>query len=94
MPNTRSAEKRLRQNVVHRERNKSLKSSIKTQIKKVIAAAEAGDVTGAEELFRSAARKLDRAGSQHVIHRNAASRQKSRLQRVIKKAKGIGSVSS
>ena len=60
---------------------------MKTQIKKVLAAVDAGDVETAETEFRLAAKKLDRAGASRVIHKNAAARQKSRLQRRIKAAK-------
>ena len=87
MPNCKSAEKRLRQNKVRQARNKSIKSAVKTQIKKVTTAIEAGDVAGAEDLFKVAAKKLDQAGAKNVIHRNAAARRKSRLQNAIKKAK-------
>ena len=62
---------------------------MRTQVKKVLAAAKAGDVEKAEAEFKVAARKLDRAGAKNIIHKNAASRRKSRLQRVIKKAKGV-----
>lgn len=88
MPNTNSAAKRLRQDKVRQARNKSIKSAVKTQVKKVLAAAESGDVETAEKEYVSAASKLDRAGSKNIIHQNAAGRQKSRLQRAIKKAKG------
>jgi small subunit ribosomal protein S20 len=87
MPNTPSAKKRLRQNEVRRERNRSIKSAIRTQIKKVHTALAAGDTAKAEEEFRLAARGLDRAGATKVIHPNASARYKSRLQRMIKKAK-------
>jgi small subunit ribosomal protein S20 len=87
MPNTPSAKKRLRQNEVRRERNRSIKSAIRSQIKKVHSALSAGDVTKAEEEFRLAAKRLDRAGAAKVIHPNASSRYKSRLQRMIRKAK-------
>ena len=87
MPNTRSASKRLRQDKVRMTRNKSIKSSLKTQIKKVEQAAKSGDVETAETEFRLAAKKLDRAGAHSVIHKNASARQKSRLQRIIKSAK-------
>ena len=60
---------------------------MKTQVKKVLAAANAGDVATAEAEFKLAAQKLDRAGAKKIIHKNAAGRQKSRLQRVIKNAK-------
>lgn len=88
MPNTKSASKRLRQDKVRQARNKSIKSAVKTQVKKVLAAAESGDVETAEKEYILASSKLDRAGSQNIIHQNAAGRQKSRLQRAIKKAKG------
>ena len=87
MPNCKSAEKRLRQSVTRKARNKAIKTTIKTQIKKVLAAAESGDVSSAEDQFKLAAKGLDRAGARNIIHRNAAARQKSRLQRAIKKAK-------
>jgi small subunit ribosomal protein S20 len=87
MPNSASAAKRLRQNKVRQDRNKAVKTAVKTQLKKVLAAAEAGDVEKAETEYKLAAKKLDRAGAKGVIHKNAAGRQKSRLQRAIKAAK-------
>ena len=87
MPNTASAKKRLRQNEVQRERNRAIKSAVRTQIKKVAQAAQSGELTKADEEFRLAARRLDQAGAQHIIHPNAASRQKSRLQKLIRQAK-------
>ena len=87
MPNTRSASKRLRQNAVRQERNKATKTAMKTQIKAVHKAVEAGDLEKAETEYRDAARKLDRAGAKGIIHKNKASRGKSRLQAAIKKAK-------
>lgn len=64
-----------------------MKSEMKTQVKKVISAAQAGDTQTAETEYVLAARKLDRAGAQNVIHRNAAARKKSQLQRLIKASK-------
>lgn len=90
MPNCKSAEKRLRQNVVRKARNKAIKTAIKTQVKKVLSAAESGELAEAETLYKTAAQRLDRAGARNIIHRNAAARQKSRLQRAIKKAKAAG----
>jgi small subunit ribosomal protein S20 len=89
MPNRKSAEKRLRQNVVRRGRNRMMKSAVKTQIRKVRELVEAGDVDKAEEAFRLAAKKLDRASSKNVIHPNRAARTKSRLQSLIKKRKTV-----
>ena len=87
MPNSPSASKRLRQNKVRQARNKAIKTAVKTQLKKVLAAAQAGAVEKAETEYKLAAKKLDRAGAKGVIHKNAAGRQKSRLQRAIKAAK-------
>lgn len=87
MPNTKSAKKRLRQSEVRRQRNKSVKSALRSQIRKVRSAVAAGDIEGAEREFVVAARKLDRAGGRYIIHRNTASRLKSRLQKLIRKAK-------
>ncbi len=60
---------------------------MKTQIKKVTTAVEAGDADTAEKEFVEAARKLDQAGANRVIHKNTAARYKSRLQKKIKSIK-------
>lgn len=87
MPNTTSAKKRLRQDSVRRLRNRATKSAMRTQIRKVREAVQAGDLAKAEQEFQVAAQKLDRAGASRVIHPNKAARLKSRMQRAIKKAK-------
>jgi len=87
MPNTTSAKKRLRQNEGRRARNRSIKSAVRTQIKKVRLALQAGNIADAESEFRLAARKLDKAGSQRILHPNTSSRLKSRLQHLIRKTK-------
>ena len=87
MPNTSSAKKRLRQNVVRRERNRAVKSAVKTQIKKVLSAIDDGNIELAETEYRTAAKQIDRSGAHRVIHKNAAARKKSKLQKVIKAAK-------
>ena len=87
MPNSKSAEKRLRQNAVRRERNRAVKSAVKTQVKKVVSAIRDGNVELAETEYRAAAKQFDRAGAHRVIHKNAAARKKSRLQKLIKAAK-------
>lgn len=76
MANHKSALKRLRQSEKRRLRNASVKSSIKTQVKKVRAGGEAETV--AEEL-KKAVSLLDRAVTKGVLHRNNASRRISRL---------------
>ena len=87
MPNSKSAKKRLRQDEARRIHNRSKKTAVKTQLKKVLTAAEAGDIETAEKEYIVAQKKLDRAGADRIMHPNAAARQKSRLQRAILKAK-------
>jgi small subunit ribosomal protein S20 len=87
MPTTKSAEKRLRQNLAKRDSNRSVKRNIRTQSRKVLEALKAGNVEQAETELRETAKKLDRAATRHVIHANAAARTKSRLSAKIKKIK-------
>jgi len=79
MPTTKSAKKRLRQNIANRLRNRSIKRVVRTQCRKVRQAIQAGDAELAEAEFRLAAKKLDRAGARNIIHPNAGARTKSRL---------------
>jgi small subunit ribosomal protein S20 len=90
MPNNPSAAKRLRQSKVRTARNRSIKSALKTHVKKVVSATIAGKLDDAESNFRVAAKKLDQASSKGVIHKNKAARQKSRMQRAMKAAKNVG----
>src|SRR5690606_30945595 len=77
MANIKSQKKRNRQNEVQRQRNKSIKSDLKTSVKKVEQAAAAGEPTDA--LYRDAQKKLDKAASKGVLHPKTAARKKSRL---------------
>lgn len=79
MANIKSQIKRNRQNEKRRLRNKSVKSSLKTAIRKFHEAAESGDLAKATELMRDASRKLDKAVSKGVIHRNQAANRKSSI---------------
>jgi small subunit ribosomal protein S20 len=90
MPITKSAAKRLRQNERLRARNRSMKSELRTLMRKVREAAAAKRIEEAESLFRTAGKRLDQAAGKGVIHKNAAARCKSRLSGHIKKAKGKG----
>jgi small subunit ribosomal protein S20 len=87
MPNTKSAKKRLKQNVATRDRNRSVKRALRTYSRKVLEAVQAGGLDEAETAFRLAAKKLDQAAAKNVIHRNAAARTKSRLSARIKALK-------
>lgn len=86
MPRTKSATKRLRQSQERRARNRAAKSEIKTQLKRVVAAVSAAKLQDAQTELRAAAKKLDRAASAGVIHRNKAARLKSRANARVKAA--------
>lgn len=88
MPHTKSAKKRLRQNLKRRARNRAVKSALKTQIRKVREAIQAGDLARAEAEFRLAAKKADQAAAKRIIHPNKAARIKSRLAAKIRTLKG------
>ncbi|WCN80335.1 30S ribosomal protein S20 [Micromonospora sp. LH3U1] len=79
MANIKSQIKRNRQNEKARLRNKSVKSSLKTAVRKFNEAAEAGDVEKATALMQDASRKLDKAVSKGVIHSNQAANRKSAI---------------
>ena len=88
MPNSASAKKRLRQSEVRRQRNHSIKSAVRTQVKKVRQAIESGDVATSETEFKSAVIRLDKAAARGIMHANKAARTKSRLSKAIKGIKG------
>ncbi|RDL02990.1 small subunit ribosomal protein S20 [Streptomyces sp. HB202] len=79
MANIKSQIKRNKTNEKARLRNKAVKSSLKTAIRKAREAAVAGDVEKATTAARDASRQLDKAVSKGVIHRNAAANKKSAL---------------
>jgi small subunit ribosomal protein S20 len=79
MANIKSQIKRIRTNEAARLRNKSVKSSVKTAIRKFREAADAGDKEKASALLREASRKLDKAASKGVIHANQAANKKSAM---------------
>ncbi len=79
MATIKSQIKRNRQNERRNERNKAVRSEMKTRSKQALAAAEAGDATTAEELLRVAQKRIDMAASNGVLHKNTAARRKARL---------------
>ena len=81
----RSAEKRERQNVKRRMHNRMIKSSVRTQIKKFDAAVIAGDKEAAKDAMALSFKLLDSAASKGVLHRNTASRKKSRIYKAFAK---------
>jgi small subunit ribosomal protein S20 len=84
MPQTKSAAKRLRQDIVRRERNRSARQALRTQCRKVREAVKAGDLPKADAEFKTVVVKLDQAGARGVIHANSAARTKSRLSAAVK----------
>jgi small subunit ribosomal protein S20 len=84
--NIKSQIKRNRQNERRRLRNKSVKSSLKTAIRKFRTALETGDTDTAATLARDASRKLDKAASKGVIHSNQAANRKSSIAKRLQKA--------
>ena len=92
MPHSASAKRRLRQNVRSRDRNKAMKTEIKTSIRKVLEALSAKDVSAAKNLFKLVAKKADQAATSKTIHKNKAARIKSRLSaRIVKTAQSVAS---
>ena len=79
MANIKSQIKRIKTNEKARLRNQSVKSELKTYVRRVREAIDAGDKAAAEERLRKASRKLDKAVSKGVIHKNQAANRKSKL---------------
>jgi small subunit ribosomal protein S20 len=77
--NIKSQIKRIKQNEKRHQRNKAVKSDLKTAVRKFREAAESGEKDQAVELARSAGRKLDKAVSKGVIHKNQAANRKSAI---------------
>ncbi|MEY9845159.1 30S ribosomal protein S20 [Streptacidiphilus pinicola] len=88
MANIKSQIKRIKTNEKARQRNKAVKSSLKTAIRKTREAVEAGDFAKADELARVASRELDKAVSKGVIHKNQAANKKSALATKVDALKG------
>ena len=90
MPNTGSATRALRKDERRRVRNKQQRSALRTTIKKVRASAAAvptgeKSVDDAKSALLVAVKKLDQSAAKHLIHRNKAARDKSRLTKLINK---------
>jgi small subunit ribosomal protein S20 len=77
--NIKSQIKRNKQNEKRRLRNKAVKSSLKTAIRKFNETSATGDVESATTLMRAAARQLDKAASKGVIHKNQAANRKAAI---------------
>jgi small subunit ribosomal protein S20 len=84
---TKSAKKRHRQSLENREKNRSTRAALKTQVKKIREAVKAGDFAKADAEAKAAQVKFDKAAAKKIVHKNAASRSKSRISAYVKAAK-------
>ena len=78
MANIKSQIKRNKQNIVHHERNKAVRSELKSRSKSAVTAAETG-ADDADARLKLAIKRIDMAATKGVIHKNQAARRKSRL---------------
>lgn len=85
MANIKSAKKRILVNRTKAERNKAIKSGVKTAVKKVNAAIEANNKAAAASALVAATTTIDKAASKGVYHKNTASRKVSRLAQAVNK---------
>ena len=85
MANIKSQIKRNRQNLVRHERNKAVRSELRTRTRSAVTAADTG-ADDADERLRAAIKRIDSAAAKGVIHRNAAARRKSRLMARVQQA--------
>lgn len=83
MANIKSAKKRVLTSQVRADRNKAIKSEVKTYVKKVNAAIEAGDKEAAKAAFINAEVKLTKAATKGVYHKNTVSRKIGRLAKAV-----------
>lgn len=79
MANIKSQKKRILTNEKARQRNKAVKSALRTHVRKFREAVEAGQADKVQELARVASRQLDKAVSKGVIHKNQAANRKSSI---------------
>ena len=79
MPNIKSAKKRVKVIETKTLKNKAFRSALKTEIKKYEAAVAAGDTALAQETYKAAVKKIDKAVARGLIHKNAGARKKSQF---------------
>lgn len=84
MANSAQARKRAKQNDKRRQHNAALRSKMRTYVKRVRSAIDAGEKEQAQEAFKAAVPVLDSMTGKGIVHKNAASRYKSRLSASIK----------
>lgn len=85
MANIKSAKKRILVSRARAERNKSIRSAVKTAIKKVYAAIESGDKPAAQTELKAATKTIEMAGSKGVYHKNNVANKVSRISKAVNK---------
>jgi small subunit ribosomal protein S20 len=83
MANIKSQIKRNKQNEKRAERNKAVRTALKTSTKKIRTAVDAGDAEEAQARQRETARSLDKAVAKGIVHKRTAARRKSRLAKAV-----------
>ena len=83
MPNIKSAKKRVLVTKTKTLQNKMFKTELKTDIKKYQAAGAAGDTALAQETYKVAVKKIDKAAARGIIHKNAAAHKKSQFTKAL-----------
>ena len=86
MANTKSAKKRAEKSEAHRIKNRTMRSRMRTAVKKLRAAVASGDEKKAQELLPLTIKVVDSTAQKGIIHRNPAARTKSRLVAALRKA--------
>ena len=94
MPNTKSAEKRVRQTKKRNALNNWRKRRVKDAIKGFLAAIATGDAAAAEKAYRDAASAVDKTAATSTMHRNTAARRKSLMARKLKALQGGGAATA
>lgn len=84
MANTKQAKKRVRQGVKRRQRTMTLRSMMRTSLKKVVAAITKKESDKAQEAYQAATKMVDKMVTKGIIHKNKAARHKSRLNAQLK----------
>lgn len=84
LANSPQAKKRARQAENHRVRNAGMRSMMRTHVKRVVYAIEAGDKTAAQDAYKAAVPVLDSMARKGLVHKNKAARHKSRLNEQIR----------
>ena len=85
MANIKSAKKRIKTSAKRAERNKAVRSGVKTSIKKLHTAIESGDKAQASEVLKNTISTIEKAGSKGVYHKDNVSRKVSRLTKAVNK---------